>query len=187
MIILRQHLDYLGIKITSDVDFPAYRKIDERFKMTAPMGNGVDPRSPVHLRHSMVEMIRQRGYRLRLDMKMVSIPISYGLTLLFGCQPARIKPKIRPWRTSRRGKKGDSLHPGFLLSQAPLLGRGVQRYRPDFPANGHRHPRQYRLRQDLPGQDGPLTVAALFNDWVLPFCDVPGLTLLRALTDNGTE
>jgi len=54
-------MDFLGAKITSDVGFLALREIDERFKVTAPMGLEVDdPRSSVHIRHSMVEMIRQQ-------------------------------------------------------------------------------------------------------------------------------
>ena len=55
-------IDFLGAKITSDAGFLVVREIDERFKVTAPLGDDVDdPRSPVHIRHSMVEMIRQRG------------------------------------------------------------------------------------------------------------------------------
>ena len=58
-------IDFLGARITSDVGFLALREIDERFKVTAPMSREVDdPRSPVHLRHSMVEMIRQRIYQI---------------------------------------------------------------------------------------------------------------------------
>ena len=58
-------IDFLGAKITSDVGFLTLREIDERFKVTAPMGLEVDdPRSPVHIRHSMVEMIRQRVYQI---------------------------------------------------------------------------------------------------------------------------
>ena len=53
-------MDFLGAKITTDAGFLALREIDERFKVTIPMWREVDdPRSPVHLRHSMVEMIRQ--------------------------------------------------------------------------------------------------------------------------------
>ncbi len=58
-------LDFLGAKITSDAGFLVLREIDERFKVTAPMVREVDdPRSPVHIRHSMVEMIRQRVYQI---------------------------------------------------------------------------------------------------------------------------
>jgi len=58
-------IDFLGAKITSDVGFLTLREIDERFKVTAPMGLEVDdPRSSVHIRHSMVEMIRQRVYQI---------------------------------------------------------------------------------------------------------------------------
>ena len=56
-------MDFLGAKITSDAGFLVLREIDERFKVTAPMGREIDdPRSPVHIKHSMVEMIRQRVY-----------------------------------------------------------------------------------------------------------------------------
>ena len=58
-------IDFLGAKITSDAGFLALREIDDRFKVTAPMvGEVDDPRSPVHIRHSMVEMIRQRVYQI---------------------------------------------------------------------------------------------------------------------------
>ena len=58
-------MDFLGAKITSDAGFLALREIDERFKVTAPMGREIDdPRSPVHIRHSMVGMIRQRVYQI---------------------------------------------------------------------------------------------------------------------------
>ncbi len=58
-------IDFLGAKITSDAWFLVVREIDERFKVTSPMGGEIDdPRSPVHLRHSMVEMIRQRVYQI---------------------------------------------------------------------------------------------------------------------------
>ena len=57
-------IEFLGAKITSDAGFLVLREIDERFKVTAPMGGVIeDQRSPVHLRHSMVEMIRQRVYQ----------------------------------------------------------------------------------------------------------------------------
>ena len=52
--------DFLGAKITPDAGFLSLREIDERFKVTAPMGREIDyPRSPVHVRHSMAVMIRQ--------------------------------------------------------------------------------------------------------------------------------
>ena len=58
-------MDFLGAKITSDAGFLALREIDERFKVTAPMWREVDdPRSPVHVKHSMVGMIRQRVYQI---------------------------------------------------------------------------------------------------------------------------
>ena len=58
-------IDFLGAKITSDAWFLVVREIDERFKVTSPMGGEIDdPRSPVHLRHSMVEMIRQGVYQI---------------------------------------------------------------------------------------------------------------------------
>ena len=58
-------MGFLGAKTTSDAGFLALREIDERFKVTAPIGREADdPRSPVHIRHSMVGMIRQRVYQI---------------------------------------------------------------------------------------------------------------------------
>ena len=58
-------IDFLGAKITSDAGFLTLREIDERFKVMAPLGGDVDdPRSPIHIRHSMVELIRQRVYQM---------------------------------------------------------------------------------------------------------------------------
>ena len=58
-------MGFLGAKTTSDAGFLALREIDEWFKVTAPIGREADdPRSPVHIRHSMVGMIRQRVYQI---------------------------------------------------------------------------------------------------------------------------
>ena len=58
-------IDFLGAKITSDAGFLTLREIDERFKVMAPLDGDVDdPRSPIHIRHSMVELIRQRVYQM---------------------------------------------------------------------------------------------------------------------------
>jgi len=58
-------IDFIGAKITSDAGFLALREIDERLKVTAPIGREADdPRSPVHIRHSMAGMIRQRVYQI---------------------------------------------------------------------------------------------------------------------------
>ncbi|MBW2617693.1 MAG: transposase [Deltaproteobacteria bacterium] len=58
-------MDLLGAEITSDAGFQTLREIDERFKVSAPIGREADdPRSPVHVRRSLVEMVRQRVYQI---------------------------------------------------------------------------------------------------------------------------
>jgi hypothetical protein len=58
-------IDFQGAKITSDVGFLLMREIDDRFKIIAPMGDCLeDPRSPAHMKHSLVQMICQRVYKI---------------------------------------------------------------------------------------------------------------------------
>ena len=58
-------VDFRGARISSDTDFLLLREMDERFDIIGPMSVWLeDPRSPVHTRHSLVQMIRQRVYRL---------------------------------------------------------------------------------------------------------------------------
>jgi hypothetical protein len=58
-------IDSQGAKITSDVGFLLLREIDDRFKIIAPRGDCLeDLRSPSHTKHSLVQMIRQRVYRI---------------------------------------------------------------------------------------------------------------------------
>ena len=58
-------MDFLGAKITSDVGFLLLREMDERFKITEPMAKDIeDPRSSVHIKHALVQMIRQRVYQM---------------------------------------------------------------------------------------------------------------------------
>ena len=58
-------LDFLGAKITSDVGFLLLREIDERFGILEPIGNDLaDSRSPVHTKHTLLQMVRQRVYQI---------------------------------------------------------------------------------------------------------------------------
>ncbi len=54
-------IDFQGAKITSDTGFLLLREIDDRFHVIAPVAGELDDgRSPVHGKHSLVQMIRQR-------------------------------------------------------------------------------------------------------------------------------
>jgi hypothetical protein len=56
-------IDFQGATITSDVGFLLMRKIDDRFKIIAPMGECIEGlRCTKHTRHSLVQMIRQRVF-----------------------------------------------------------------------------------------------------------------------------
>jgi hypothetical protein len=56
---------FSGAKISSDTGFLLLREMDERFDIIGPMSVCLkDPRAPVHTRHSLVQMIGQRLYRL---------------------------------------------------------------------------------------------------------------------------
>jgi Transposase DDE domain group 1 len=58
-------IDFQGAKITSDTGFLLLREIDDRFQVIAPVAGGLDDnRSPVHAKHSLVQMIRQRVYQI---------------------------------------------------------------------------------------------------------------------------
>ncbi len=58
-------IDFQGAQITSDVGFLLVREIDDRFKIIDPMKDCLeDLRLPSHMRHSMVQMIRQRVYQM---------------------------------------------------------------------------------------------------------------------------
>ncbi len=58
-------LDFQGAKISSDTGFLLLREMDERFAIIGPMSDFLeDRRSPVHTRHSLVQMIRQRVYQI---------------------------------------------------------------------------------------------------------------------------
>ena len=57
--------DFQGVKITSDTSFLLLREIDDRFRVIiAPVAGEPDRRSPVHAKHSLVQMIRQRVYEI---------------------------------------------------------------------------------------------------------------------------
>ncbi len=54
-------IDFQGAKITSDVGFPLVREIDERFRIIDPRQDcQEDLRSPTHIKHSLVQMVRPR-------------------------------------------------------------------------------------------------------------------------------
>jgi len=58
-------VDFQGAKISSDTGFLLLRETDERFNIIGPMSGCLeDRRSPVHTRHSLVQMIRQRVYQI---------------------------------------------------------------------------------------------------------------------------
>ena len=54
-------IDFRGAKISSDAGVLMLREIDERFNITAPLGDRLhDPRRASHLRHTYLDLIRQR-------------------------------------------------------------------------------------------------------------------------------
>ena len=58
-------IDFRGAKISSDAGVLMLREIDERFNITAPLGDRLDdPRRASHLRHTYVDLTRQRVYQM---------------------------------------------------------------------------------------------------------------------------
>jgi hypothetical protein len=58
-------MDFQGAKITSDVGFLFLRELDVRFSILGPIGNHLeDSRSPLHTKHSLLQMARQRVYEI---------------------------------------------------------------------------------------------------------------------------
>ena len=58
-------INFQGVKISSDMGFLLLREMDERFDIIGPMSVWLkDLRSPIHTRHSLVQMIGQRVYHL---------------------------------------------------------------------------------------------------------------------------
>jgi len=58
-------IDFHGAKITSDTGFLLLREIDERFGVLEPIGSELeDTRSWIHSRHTQLQMVRQRAYRI---------------------------------------------------------------------------------------------------------------------------
>jgi hypothetical protein len=58
-------IDFRGAKISSDAGVLMLREIDERFNITTPLGDCLDdPRRASHLRHTYVDLIRQRLYQM---------------------------------------------------------------------------------------------------------------------------
>ena len=58
-------IDFRGAKISSDTGILMLREIDERFNITAPLTDCMeDPRRASHLRHTYVDLIRQRVYQM---------------------------------------------------------------------------------------------------------------------------
>ena len=58
-------IDFRGAKISSDAGVLMLREIDERFNITAPLGDRMeDPRRASHLRHTYVDLLRQRVYQM---------------------------------------------------------------------------------------------------------------------------
>jgi len=60
-------IDFRGAKISSDAGVLMLREIDERFNITAPLGDCLDdPRRASHLRDTYVDLIRQRVYQMAI-------------------------------------------------------------------------------------------------------------------------
>lgn len=58
-------IDFRGAKISSDTGILMLREIDQRFNITVPLGDRIqDPRRASHLRHTYVDLIRQRVYQM---------------------------------------------------------------------------------------------------------------------------
>ena len=58
-------IDFRGARISSDTGVSMLREIDQRFNITSPLGNSLDdPRRASHLRHTYVDLIRQRVYQM---------------------------------------------------------------------------------------------------------------------------
>ena len=58
-------MDFRGATISSDTGFILLREIDDRFKIIDPMKDCLeDLRSPVHTKHALVQMVRQRVYQM---------------------------------------------------------------------------------------------------------------------------
>jgi len=58
-------IDFRGAKISSDTGILMLREIDERFNITAPVTERMeDPRRASHLRHTYVDLIRQRVHQM---------------------------------------------------------------------------------------------------------------------------
>jgi hypothetical protein len=58
-------IDFQGAKVSSDTGILMLREIDERFNITAPLTDRMeDPRRASHLRHTYVDLIRQRVYQM---------------------------------------------------------------------------------------------------------------------------
>jgi len=63
-------VDFQGAKITADVGFLLSREIDNRFKIIDPMKDCQEylP-SPIHMKHSLVQPVRQRVYQIAAGYK----------------------------------------------------------------------------------------------------------------------
>ncbi len=58
-------VDFRGARISSDAGFLLLREMDERFDIIGPMSDCLeDRRSPVHTKHSLNQMNRQRVYQI---------------------------------------------------------------------------------------------------------------------------
>jgi hypothetical protein len=61
----RIKLDFQGAALTSDTGFLLLREIDERFGIIEEIADDLlDPRSPAHIKHSLLQLIRQRVYQI---------------------------------------------------------------------------------------------------------------------------
>ena len=111
-------IDFQGAKITSDVGFLLLRKIDDRFKTIAPMGDCLeDLRSSTHTKHSLIQIIRQRvypiaaGYEDCNDADFLRIDPALRLALGKDQQAGPASPCSPGWRR-RPGQRGWAAGPG---------------------------------------------------------------------------
>ena len=70
-------IDFQGARITSDTGFLLLREIDRRFNILGGVESQIDdPRSPRHTDHSLLQLLRQRVYRLPQAMRIAMTPIT---------------------------------------------------------------------------------------------------------------
>ncbi len=109
-------IDFQGAKISSDTGFLLLREMDERFGVIDPMSDCLeDRRSPVHTRHSLIQMIRQRVYQIAAGYEDCNdadhLRIDPALALPSGrvTRWGRASPCYRDWRMMFSGTRTGSV------------------------------------------------------------------------------